>query len=289
MGAASRGSAKKLKNLVKQTEFCQVYQLRVTNHQRRKQITSQFVDDPINKFVDELNRDQQIISRLVSENKRLKIELERDKMHPIFADNKFLQALINATLQKDPKKKYDENMKGAALYLYLLAGRMLYENLVLNLNLPSISTVLKYLHEEEPMVEGKFRLEELKEHISSNQLSLNVFLSCDATKITTSLKYSSKTNTILGLVLPLCQYTGHPIPNYFKFNTTQEVQKFIEAHAMAENANVIVAKSLNHNSVSFIVGLWGTDNKFKSESVIQQWRKLRIDLKRIGVNAVGNY
>ena len=193
------------------------------------------------------------------------------------------------TLEKNPKKKYDEHMKNAALYMFIIGGRMMYEHLVLNLNLPSISTVLKHLQDEEPLVEGQFRLQQLKQHIAINNYTSNVFLSSDATRIQSTLKYVSKSDTILGLVLPLDDKTGNPISNYFKFKNVEDVQRFIETHEMAENANIIVAKCLNSNSISFIIAIWGTDNKFKSESVVKQWRGLKSDLKKIGIEAIGKF
>lgn len=63
------------------------------------------------------------------------------------ANSSFNTNLLNdlAELSKKKKRVYGENLKQYGLYVYLLGGCILYENVSRNLQLPSISTIRKYL------------------------------------------------------------------------------------------------------------------------------------------------
>ena len=175
---------------------------------------------------------------LIERNKNLQEELKLRSIHPILQEENFMSKLIKAASESNPKKKYDEELKSIALYLFLLGGRLLYEHLVKNLPLPSLSTVLKYLNDEEPLVEGGFCFTELKDFLNNSGYSHKVWLSEDATKVQATLKYFSKNDTIVGLTLPLNE-NGVPKKDFYKFTSIKHVEEFVAAHDTSEYGNIV--------------------------------------------------
>ena len=91
----------------------------------------------------------------VQEKKMMEKEIEKLKNIDEFKDNNFFNNLVKIIKEHDPKKKYSIEVKESACYLFLVSGRLAYENLKANLPLPSISVVLNVLNDEPAVIEGK--------------------------------------------------------------------------------------------------------------------------------------
>ena len=84
----------------------------------------------------------------------------------------------------------------------------MYETLQMNLPIPSISTMYKFLNDKPNVKEGSLRSQELVSYLIEYNLKHQVWLAEDGTKIISRLKYSTKYNNIVGLVLPIDKLTG---------------------------------------------------------------------------------
>lgn len=60
-----------------------------------------------------------------------------------------------------------------------------------------------HIHKKDNVKEGVLRCQELNNYLTEMKVTKRVWLSEDATAITSKLKYDPKTNLIVGLLLPL--------------------------------------------------------------------------------------
>lgn len=84
--------------------------------------------------------------------------------------------------------RYDEITKVVSIYLYLNSGHRAYEWIRINSNLPSLSSILKYLNEKKDIVEGEVRSKELKNFLESRSLPPCIWISEDGTRIVSKVK-----------------------------------------------------------------------------------------------------
>lgn len=145
--------------------------------------------------------------------------------------NLLIQTAQNQLNKKNGGFRYNETIKEFASYMFMLAGRIAYETLCKNIPLPSLSSISRYLQEKGPtIIEGNLRSTELLEYLEKRKLPLQVWLSEDATRVTGRIQYDSKTNQLVGFVLPL-DGNGMPIQMSFMARSAKE----IEDHFMKES------------------------------------------------------
>lgn len=88
---------------------------------------------------------------------------------------------------------------------------------------------MEYVQRNKPDVnEGELRIKELKHYLESQKLPMLVWLSEDATQCVAKVEFDSKSNQMIGLVLPLDSNTGMPIPFTYLARTVEEIQKNME-------------------------------------------------------------
>lgn len=193
-------------------------------------------------------------------------------------------------LVKKKKKQYTDQLKQYGLYVFLLAGNVLYKNLCKNLHLPSRSTVLRYFatREDLDLMEGVVRANELLKYLNNHNYPLFGWGSEDGTKNMPGVRYSSKTNKMVGLVGPLNKTTGFPDLSEFSFNSIEEAYEVYQSHAKAEYVNVLMFQPLANNAMPFVLAMYGTDNKFTHTDVTNRWTHTRNSLKYVGINLLGN-
>lgn len=238
----------------------------------------------ISNFMSEVSESDYLINKLISENSELKSELKNKNKLPLI-ENGFLKNLVMQAQKKN--KKYCQNLKYISLFIFLVGGRLLYESLQLNLPLPSVHTVLKFLSDSSLFVEADLRASKLLTFIQEHNLKTQVWLSEDATKIVSRVKYCSKSNTIIGLVLPLDKKTGMPEKNFFEFESIAKVQQFLDHYSKSEYAECFMATSLCDEAVSYCICLFATNNKFDSMDVINRVLYIKKDLSTHGVEMCG--
>lgn len=115
-------------------------------------------------------------------------------------------------------------MKLFATYLFIIGGRILYDTLAANLPLPSISTVSRMINSQaDSLIEGRCRGEELKQFLRARNLTSHVWLSEDATRITGRIQYDSRSNQLIGFVLPF-DINGMPVAFSFTATSAKAIQ-----------------------------------------------------------------
>lgn len=184
--------------------------------------------------------------------------------------------------------RYDESLKKFATFLFVTGGRFLYETLALNLPIPSPRTVTRCLEKEQTIIsEGKLRVIELKKFLTDRKLPNWVWLSEDGSGIVKKIQYDQKTNQLVGFVLHEDQITGLPKPNSYEAKNASSIQQAFTDGKMANLVYTIMAQPVHPNSPSFCLCVFGTDNKFTSETVLKRWRFIRKELLEAGINVLG--
>lgn len=90
--------------------------------------------------------------------------------------------------------RYGETVMVFAAYIKMLAGRLAYETLYVNLPnaLPSPSAVNRFINRKGTcIVEGELRIDELKTFLYTHGCELAIWISEDATSITGKIQYDS--------------------------------------------------------------------------------------------------
>lgn len=114
-----------------------------------------------------------------------------------------------------------------------------------------------------------------------------VWLSEDFTRITGKIEYDVNTNKVVGFVMPLVN--GLPKRNAFLAKTAKDIEGYVQNSTKADYAHVIMAQPLGNNSPSFCVAVFGTDNKFTYEDVIQRWQQSILQASHYGIKILGFY
>lgn len=179
-------------------------------------------------------------------------------------------------------------MKMAALYINIVGGALLYRSLRKNLGLPSRQVVLDYLYSSRNFVEGEFTFKELADFITHEQTVPYVWVSEDDTKCVSALRYNSKADTVVGLVLPTNEEIGAPLIDFYRFTTIEEVQGYMKQHEKSSYIKLISARSLHPKSKTFILVLYGTSGSDNSAGTIARWAYVKEQLEMVGIKVMGN-
>lgn len=190
----------------------------------------------------------------------------------------FLKKLISAANRNAKREKggyrYDEDIKLYAAYLRMIIGPLAYETLQRNLlsSLPSLPSTNRYVRSSGCHVsEGILRCEELALYLKNHNLDPFVCISEDATRIVGKVQYDSKSNQLVGFVLPLNSKTGMPIPFVFPARSSTEIIKhFTSNNQLSSYLNVIMAQPLA-DIPPFCLAIFGSDNKYNSHDVTKRW------------------
>lgn len=155
-----------------------------------------------------------------------------------------LKKLIAAANQNALREKngyrYDDDVKSFASYFRMLSGPLAYETIHRNLEsaLPSLSAVDKYVASKtfnKKMIEGVLRCDGWLFYLNQRKLPLLVSLSEDTTRIDGRIQYDSKTNMIVGFVLPINRSNGMPEPYTYKArNETEIIEHFSSNNSVAK-------------------------------------------------------
>lgn len=208
-----------------------------------------------------------------------------------FESKKLLFQLVEVFNSNKDKVRYSDNLKDISLYIFMLGGPSLYDFLVKNLGLPSISTVRRHLSSKEDcdFNEGVIRGEQLLNFLKSHNYPFEGFVSEDQTKVTSQLKYCSSTNRIVGLIGPLDDKTGLPNCNIFEFDSMDKAYQLVQSHKKAEYVNILMFQTLTSGAMSFCLSIYGSDNSFNFSHVINRWNFTINALNCLGISVLGSY
>lgn len=183
--------------------------------------------------------------------------------------------------------RYTDEMKNIGAYLYLMGGRKDYEELVVNLGLPSVSTIINHIGKScEKVLEGQLRVIQLKKFLEKQGLPLFVFISEDGTKLTPRIKYDIARNQVAGLC-PSINENGMPEVQSFPATSPEAIKEYIDSRTKSSIVYVILATAVAEKTISFNLLSFGTDNKFSVDQVLLRWAIMEKQLKDHGIVILG--
>lgn len=129
------------------------------------------------------------------------------------------------------------------------------------------------------VIEGQLRCKQLAEYLDKLNVPKNVWLSEDGSGIISRTCYDSSTNQIVGLVLPINEKNGMPIPFTFTPNSVEDIENYLKK-PKATLVYVIMAQPTRENVPPFVLQVFGTDNTFTTEEVAKRWEHTKMELKK---------
>lgn len=185
--------------------------------------------------------------------------------------------------------RYPDEFKRFTVHHRMLAGRQSYNMLHGNLDgcLPSISTTNRYIHRSDHMIiEGELRCEELLLYLRERDQPMWVILSEDATRVENRIQYDSRSNQIIGFVLPTNKEIGMPIPFTYKARSASEmIQHFSNDLPIAHYVNTVMAQPIG-NAPPFCLIVFGCDNRHTADEVARRWKYISNELEKIGIGVL---
>lgn len=98
---------------------------------------------------------------------------------------------------------------------------------------------------------------------------MSIFLSEDASGIIIKVAYDSHSNQMIGIVLPLSEEDGMPQTYTFKAESADKIREHLK-EAQSTLVYIIAAQPLKQKAPPSILQIYGTDNKFKKDSVLKR-------------------
>lgn len=123
---------------------------------------------------------------------------------------------------------------------------------------------------KEKIIEGELRCQQLAEYLKKLNAPNEVWLAEDGSGILDRVMYDSKTNQVIGLVLPLHKITGMPIMFSFTPQTANEIEDQIKMNSKSKNVYLILAQPILDNTPPFVLQVFGSDNRFTAENVLNR-------------------
>lgn len=184
--------------------------------------------------------------------------------------------------------RYSNEIRKLSSYLRIICGRLAYQTIQSNipLALPTLSSTNRYItHGHGRAVEGQLRIQELSNYLSQRNLPRIVALSEDATRINGVPQYDSKSNEILGFVLPLSG-NGMPIPHSYPAKNFDEIYTYFRnGMPCAHFLNVIMAQPMA-NVPPFCVLIFCSNSKYKAEDVAHRWEFITKELEKADIRVL---
>lgn len=114
------------------------------------------------------------------------------------------------------------------------------------------------------------------------KLPLSVWLSEDGSGITPKVEYDTINSQLVGKVLPIDERTGIPIPHSYIVRTPREIEDHLTNKSVnkASLVYIIMAQPLKQNVPPFVLSIFGTDNKFNADHVLNRWEFVEAELTR---------
>ena len=129
------------------------------------------------------------------------------------------------------------------------------------------------------IVEGELRCKELRAYLEKINSKMNVWLCEDGSGINTKVELDPLTNQIVGIVLPFNSENGMPISFTFLADSAEKMRKHMEERT-STHVYIVLAQPLIQNAPPFILQIFGTDNKFTAQNVLQRWNWTAAELKK---------
>lgn len=108
---------------------------------------------------------------------------------------------------------------------------------------------------------------------------MSVCLSEDASGILKKVVYDSKSNRMIGLVLPMNEKNGMPQIKTFIAESAEKMKEYLE-RPLSSLVYIVAAQPLKEKTPPFILQIYGTDNKFNKRAVSKRWEYTIYELKK---------
>lgn len=204
----------------------------------------------------------------------------------------FLNVLLEHAMKNIGRTKngnrYGSKLKLFAAYLYIYGGRSLYMDIAKNLkrSLPSLRTVNRTVSAHMDYKEDDLRIEELSIYLDLKKYPNKVWIEEDQTRIKGRIEYWSKTNQVVGFVLPITE-NGLPAKNCFLATSASTIKDFILNNAMSTYVNVLVAQPMQDGAYPFCIASYGTINRFDTRQVLNRWDHIHATCSSYGITVEG--
>lgn len=136
-----------------------------------------------------------------------------------------------------------------------------------NLNIFSVKHIQS---DKEHIVEGELRAEQLNKYLELIKSPKHVFLSEDASGIVKKVVYDIYSNQLVGIVMPFNDANGMPKMFSFEARNAEDIEKYLNL-PQSTLVYIIVAQPLMDGAAPFILQIFGTCNKFKTDDVLSRW------------------
>lgn len=127
------------------------------------------------------------------------------------------------------------------------------------------------------IVEGELRCRELGEYLRKLKAPKQVWICEDASGIVAKVSFDPSTNQLVGLVLPL-NHTGMPVPFSFTPQSLNDIEQQMKQNQWSTLVYLVLAIPIMDNVPPFILQVFGTDNRFKTEDVLLRWKHTKDQL-----------
>lgn len=211
---------------------------------------------------------------------------------PKDADNLFSKLIKTGGTNTQTSKngyRYDLDLKRFAVYERILAGPLSYKTLQSNFVglIPSISATNKYIHRPDNVItEGVLRSDELLLYLEHRNLPKWALLSEDATNIDNRIEYDSRTNQLIGFVLPTNETNGMPQAFAYKAESALQImQYFADDAPEAAYINTIMAQPIG-KAPPFCLLLFGSNNTYTADDVSKRWEYATKELDKLGIGVL---
>lgn len=145
--------------------------------------------------------------------------------------------------------------------------------------------IVHYISENKcRVIEGELRIKELNDFLDKLRLHKYIWICEDGSGIVTKIQLDSHTNQLVGLVLPFNSKTGIPIPFTYLATSAEEIKKLVD-NEKSTHVYLVLAQSIVEGVPPFILQMFGTNNKFTAENVVNRWKHTEEKLKRCAILA----
>lgn len=139
---------------------------------------------------------------------------------------------------------------------------------------------MRYVNDKKQrIIEGELRCKELVEYMDNLKLDKHVWISEDGTGIVSKIEFDPKTNQLVGLVLPIDSRHGMPIPFTFLARSAEEIHTNMK-NSLSSLVYIVLAQPIKKNVPPFVLQIFGTDNKFRTQNVLQRWKHTLLQCKK---------
>jgi hypothetical protein len=210
-----------------------------------------------------------------------------------FSDYLHMSEMVNKRGSKTNRyERHLQPFKDFCTYLYLKCGDSAYQGLRLNTAMPSADTCKNNINETERMEIGKLYLSKVFDEMTEinatrepqNQCKSIIFAE-DATRVSDLISYDPVSDEIYGLVAEYDILVGLPRKKFFKASSPSKLMNDLKNFKVAPYIQLIIAKPMILGSQPRVVGIFPTDNAYKSDIVVTRWKNIAQEVKKKGFNS----